>query len=158
MTAFDSTSHEKLLDSVGWAILKELQADARISYSELGKRIGMSSPAIAERVRRMEDAGIIRGYRAEIDLSGVGYSISAILRIQSFNGQTSQIHELAATMPEVRDCFEVTGDDCYVIRVAVASVEHLESLIRQFSTYSQVITSLILSTPIRNRPVEPRGD
>ena len=157
MTAFDSTSHDKLLDSVGWAILKELQADARLSFSELGKRIGMSSPAIAERVRRMEAAGIIRGYRAEIDLSGVGYGISAILRIQSFNGQTSRIYDLAATMSEVRDCFEVTGDDCYIIRVAVASVEHLESLIRQFSTYSQVITSLILSAPIRNRPVEPRG-
>jgi Lrp/AsnC family transcriptional regulator, leucine-responsive regulatory protein len=146
---------EKLLDHAGWEILRELQQDARISFSELGRRVGLTSPAVAERVRRMEEAGIICGYHADVNLSAVGLQMLAILSIRSYPNKFSVIGEMAQGMPEVLLCHVITGADCFFIKVAVSSVQHLEQVIKCFMPLGQVTTSLILNTPVFNRVITP---
>lgn len=144
---------EKLLDDVGWHILRSLQEDARISWSELGRRVGLSSPAVVERVRRMEEAGIITAYRAEVDLSKLGYPILAFMRFGSMPGESSALSALFQKHPEVLECHRVTGSDDYIVKVAVSSVAHLEQLVDQF-TRSQITTLIVLSSPITHRVIE----
>ncbi|HLA42658.1 MAG TPA: Lrp/AsnC family transcriptional regulator [Aggregatilineales bacterium] len=142
---------EKLLDSVGWQILRELQENARIPFSELGRRVGLSSPAVTERVRRMEDAGIISGYHVTLNLGAVGLPMQAILRIRSYAGRSPQVAAQVSEMPEILECYKVTGVDCYIMKVAVQSVEHLESIIDTLAHCGDVTTSLVLSTPVERR-------
>ncbi|MBD2459575.1 Lrp/AsnC family transcriptional regulator [Oscillatoria sp. FACHB-1407] len=146
---------ESLLDPVGWEILRALQENARISYSELGRQIGLSSPAIADRVRRLEEAGIITGYRAELNLEKLGLPIMAFMRVVSPPGQFTNIGSSFTQVPEVLECHRVTGSDDYILKVAVSSVTHLESLIDQFP-HSQVITLIVLSSPVKRRTVDSR--
>ena len=147
---------EKLLDETGWQLLHALQQNARLSYSELGQRVGLSSPAVAERVRRMEDADIISGYHAEINLAKIGYPITAIIRMSSAPGERcTRFAEYAEAMPEVLQCYRVTGSDSLIMKVMAASVEHLESLIDQLSAHGQLTTSMVLSTPVKRRIVNP---
>src|ERR1700730_4139048 len=114
---------EKLLDETGWHILQALQHNARLSYSELGQRVGLSSPAVAERVRRMEDAGIIRGYHAEVDLSRIGFPITAVIRVSSSVGEScTRLASYAQDIPEVLECYRVTGSDSLVLKVVGLSV------------------------------------
>jgi Lrp/AsnC family transcriptional regulator, leucine-responsive regulatory protein len=145
------TSH---LDEINWEILQALQEDARLSYSELGRRVGLSSPAVVERVRRMEEAGIITGYRVELSLEKLGLPIMAFMRVVSPPGQYSNIGSSFAQYPEVLECHRVTGSDDYILKVAVSSVAHLETLINQFA-HSQVITLIVLSTPVQHRMIGP---
>jgi len=144
---------EKLLDEIGWDLLRALQEDARLSYSELGRRVGLSAPAVVERIRRMEEAGIISGYRAEVNLAKLGFSITAFMRIESSAGNFSSLSDRLKRLPEVLECHRVTGSDDYIAKVAVSSVAHLESLIDQF-TQSQVITLIVLSSPVLRRTIE----
>ena len=146
---------DRLLDSVGWHILRELQANARIPFSELGRRVGLSSPAVTERVRRMEDAGIISGYHVTLNLAMVGLPMQAIMRIRAYAGRSPQIAARVCDMPEVLECHKVTGSDCYVMKVAVESVQHLEAIIDSLAHYGDVTTSLVLSTPVERRIIEP---
>ncbi len=147
---------EKLLDDTGWQILRVLQQNARLSFSELGQRVGLSSPAVAERVRRMEDAGIISGYHAKINLAKVGYPITAIIRMSSAPGERcTRFVDYAEAMPEVLECYRVTGSDSLIMRVMAASVEHLETIIDQLSAHGRLTTSMILSTPVTGRIVTP---
>lgn len=148
---------EKLLDDVGWHILRSLQEDARISWSELGRRVGLSSPAVVERVRRMEEAGIITAYRAEVDLSKLGYPILAFMRFGSMPGESSVLSASFQKHPEVLECHRVTGSDDYIVKVAVSSVAHLEQLVDQF-TRSQITTLIVLSSPITHRVIENRPE
>jgi Lrp/AsnC family transcriptional regulator, leucine-responsive regulatory protein len=140
------------LDEINWEILQALQEDARLSYSELGRRVGLSSPAVVERVRRMEEAGIITGYRVELNLEKLGLPIMAFMRVVSPPGQYSTIGSSFVQFPEVLECHRVTGSDDYILKVAVSSVAHLESLINQFA-HSQVITLIVLSTPVKHRMI-----
>ena len=144
---------EKLLDETGWHILEALQDNARLSFSELGQRVGLSSPAVAERVRRMEDAGIISGYRAVVNTAKIGYPITAIMRMHSQGERCSRLNAQVREIPEVLECYRVTGEDCHFMKVMVSSVEHLESLIDRLSMYGQVTTSIVLSTPVTRRIV-----
>ena len=144
---------ERLLDETGWHILEALQENARLSFSELGQRVGLSSPAVAERVRRMEDAGIISGYRAEINTAKIGYPITAIMRMHSQGDRCTRLNAQVREIPEVLECYRVTGEDCHFMKVMVSSVEHLESLIDRLSMYGQVTTSIVLSTPVTRRIV-----
>jgi Lrp/AsnC family leucine-responsive transcriptional regulator len=147
---------EKLLDATGWQILHALQENARLSYSELGQRVGLSSPAVAERIRRMEDVGIISGYHTEINLAKVGFPITAIIRMSTAPGEhcTSFIG-FVENIPEVLTCYRVTGSDSLIMRIIASSVEHLESLIDQLSAHGQLTTSIVLSTPVSRRIVTP---
>jgi len=150
---------DKLLDETGWRLLTELQAEARLGFSELGRRVGLSPSAVAERVRRLEAAGIITGYRAEVDPRRVGLPLSAIVQIRAAGENCGRIGGLVRPFPEVLECYRVTGDVSAIMRVAVASTEHLEALIDRLGPYGSTTTSLILSTPVPPRAVQrPAAD
>lgn len=144
---------EVALDEINWELLQALQEDARLSYSELGRRVGLSSPAVVERVRRLEEAGVITGYRAEVNLEKLGLSILAFMRIVSPPGQCAQISPTFNQLPEVLECHRVTGSDDYIIKVAVASVADLEELIDRVPHY-QITTMVVLSSPVTWRLIE----
>lgn len=141
---------ERLLDETGWQILHELQQNARLSFSELGQRVGLSSPAVAERVRRMEDAGIIAGYHAEINTAKVGYPVAAIIRMNA-QGDCRQLNAVVSTFPEVVESYRVTGGDSVIMKVLATSVEHLETIIDRLLEHGSPTTSLILSAPVRKK-------
>lgn len=144
--------NEKLLDETGWQLLQELQQNARLSYSELGQRVGLSSPAVADRIHRMEEAGIIGGYRAEINLNKVGLPVTAITRLGNAAGQScSMVMQRVSEVPEVLECYRVTGSDSVVIKVAATSVDHLERVIDQLNLYGVPATSIVLSKPMPRR-------
>ncbi len=144
---------EKLLDDLNWRILVELQQNARISYTELGRRLGLTSPAVAERVRRLEEAGGITGSHAHLDLAKLNLPISAMVRLKdrTRGGSTAVVRQLA----EVLEAFRVTGEDYLVMRVAVRSVERLQSLIDRLAHSGETETALILSTPVDHRVIRP---
>lgn len=147
---------DKLLDETGWQILRELQENARVSYSELGRRVALTPPAVAERVRRMEEAGIISGYRVELDMERVGLPIGAFVRIKAAGDINCwQLGQKVRDFPEVLECHRVTGDDSYIMKVAVRSVGHLEELIDRLMPYAETVTALVLSSPVTHRVVEP---
>ena len=146
---------ERPLDDVAWRILAALQADARLSFSELGRRVGLSPPAAAERVRRLEDAGIITGYRAEVDAEKLGFAVSAIVRVSAPEHHFARLKALAAELVEVREAHHVTGPDSLVMKVSAVSVGHLERVIEALGRYGTPTTAVILSSPVKPRAVEP---
>jgi len=141
---------ERLLDETGWQILQELQQNARLSFSELGQRVGLSSPAVTERVRRMEDAGIITGYRAEINTTKVGFPITAIIRM-SAPGDCKQLNATVGAFPEVLESDRVAGGDSVIMKVIATSMEHLEELIDRLAVYGSTTTSIVLSSPMKKK-------
>ena len=145
------------LDELDWRILAELQADARLSYSELGRRIALSTPATAERVRRLEDWGVIRGYSAIVDPERVGLAVGAFIRIRLAGPETlaQKLTSALAGMPEVLECHRCTGDESVILKVRVASVGQLESLIDKLTRFGATSTSLILSSPVERRTIQP---
>ncbi len=139
------------LDGTDRRILVELSADARISLAELGRRVGLSSPAVAERIKRLERDGVIVGYRAEVDPRALGFSLGVIIRIRPSLRQLRPVADLARETPEIVECHRVTGDDCYVMTAYVRDVEHLEELIDGFADYGQTTTSIMQSSPVPRR-------
>jgi Lrp/AsnC family leucine-responsive transcriptional regulator len=152
MNGFNS---KQTIDNVSWRILCALQENARLSYSELGRCVGLSPPAVAERVRRLEEAGIIAGYRAQIDLEKVGLPLTAYLRLSVPGRPSTDLPQVLRELPEVLECHHVTGVDCYVIKVAVSSVLQLEKLIEQLVQYGQSTTSIVLSSPVTHKVIGP---
>jgi Lrp/AsnC family leucine-responsive transcriptional regulator len=141
-----------LLDDTNLRLLAELQADARLSLAELGRRVGLSSPAVAERLQRLEREDVILGYHALLNPRALGLSLSAVIRVRPAPRQLHQVAELATRTPEVVDCRRITGEDCYIMTAHVRSVEHLEEVIDRFAAYGQTTTSVVQSSP-----VAPRG-
>jgi Lrp/AsnC family leucine-responsive transcriptional regulator len=142
---------ERVLDEIGWRLLEALQADARLSFSALGRRVGLSAPAVAERVRRLEDAGIIRGYRLELGLEPLGLPISALIRVSAPEEKCPGLKAFVAGLPEVLECHHVTGSDSFVLRVAASTVGHLEAVIEALGRFGTPTTSIILSSPVARR-------
>ena len=138
-------------DGTNLRLLAELQAEARLSNAELGRRVGLSAPAVAERLARLEESGAITAYRAEIDPRALGYGLSVVLRIRPAPRELKQVAELAQRTPEVVECHRITGDDCYFMRAWVRDVEHLEELIDRFAPYGQTTTSIVQSSPVPRR-------
>src|SRR5215470_12654077 len=124
---------DKLLDQIGWKLLHELQINGRLSYAELGRRVGLTTPAVVERVKRMEEAGIILGYHADIDPMKVGMPITAIIRMSVVGDVFTKITSLIKNLPEVVECHRGTGADSFIMKVHVRSVEHLESEIARLN-------------------------
>ena len=147
----------KLLDAKGWALLRELQQDARLSFAELGRRVGLSTPAVAERVRNLQSAGVITGYRAEVDPRKLGLPILAIVRLNVVGDVLPRVTALVRALPEVLECHRGTGADSFVMKVAVASVEHLEALIDRLTPFGTTSTSIVLSSPVPRRVVGPEA-
>ena len=141
------------LDAANSKLLSELQADARLSNAELGRRVGLSAPSVAERIARLEEAGAIRGYHAEIDPAALGYSLDVVLRIRPAPRELKKVAELAQRTPEVVECHRITGDDCYLMRGVVRDVAHLEELIDRFAGYGQTTTSIVQSSPVPRRAI-----
>jgi len=142
---------ERLLDETGWRILEELQGNARMTFSELGRRVALTAPAVAERVRRLEEAGIIKGYHMELDRDRLGLPVTAFIRITATGAACTALAEEIDTFPEVLECHRVTGEEAFIAKVTVASVLHLEGLIDRLMPYGETITSLVLSSPVTHR-------
>ena len=135
--------------------LKSYKKNARISFAELGRRINLTTPAVIERVRKLEDAGIISGYRAEIDAAKVGLTITAFIRMSITGVDYSHIIEVAERTDEVLECHRGTGGDSFIIKVAARSVDHLQNLIDKLTPYGITTTSIVLSSPVKSRVIKP---
>jgi Lrp/AsnC family transcriptional regulator, leucine-responsive regulatory protein len=146
------------LDATDRRIIGELTSDGRVSLAELGRRVSLSSPAVAERVHRLERAGVITGYRAEIDPRTLGYALTAIVRIKPAPGQLPRIPELAAEIPQISECHRITGEDCFYIKVHLRSIEELSDLLDRFLAHGETTTSIINASPIPRRDPPLDGD
>lgn len=149
---FTYTSFHEEIDAVNLRILEELQRDPRLTMSELGRRVGMSSPAVTERVRRLEEAGVICGYRLELNPAALGLPITGYVRVRPSPGQLSKIAELAQQIPEVVECHRITGEDCFILKVHIPAMDQLDRLLDRFLLYGATTTSLIQSSPVPLRP------
>jgi len=149
---FTYTSFHREIDTINIRVLAELQHDPRLTMSELGRRIGMSSPAVTERVRRLEEAGVIQGYRLEVNPAALGLPITVYVRIRPNAGQLPKIMELAQQIPEVVECHRVTGEDCFVLKVHIPAIDQLDRLLDGFLLYGSTITTIIQSSPVPLRP------
>jgi Lrp/AsnC family leucine-responsive transcriptional regulator len=141
------------LDDTDRRLLIELQEDARLSLAELGRRVGLSPPAVAERVRRLTDEGVIRGFRTDVDPRALGYALSAIVRIRPAPRQLAKVADVARTTPEVVECHRITGEDCFFLKAHVRDVEHLEEVIDRFTVFGQTTTSVMQTSPVPLRAV-----
>jgi Lrp/AsnC family transcriptional regulator, leucine-responsive regulatory protein len=146
-----SAYEAKLLDPINLRVLAELVADGRVAMAELGRRVGLSAPAVAERVQRLERAGVIAGYHAELDAGALGFPISAIVRIRPSPGQLQRIPEVALETAEVAECHRITGEDCYLLRLHLRSIDELEGVLDRFTPYGLTTTSIVHSTPVPRR-------
>jgi Lrp/AsnC family leucine-responsive transcriptional regulator len=141
------------LDSTDLALLGELQEDARLTLAELGRRVGLSAPAVTDRLRRLESDEVIAGYRAEVRPAALGLSLTSIIRIRPSPRQLQKVAELARETPEVVECHRITGEDCFFLKAHVRDVQHLEELIDRFTPYGQTTTSIVQSSPVPRRGV-----
>jgi Lrp/AsnC family leucine-responsive transcriptional regulator len=148
--AFDS---ESALDDTGWRLLRAVQEDSRLSFSELGRRIGLSAPAVAERVRRMEEAGILVGYHARIDTTRLGFPITAFIQIRAPAERYGRIATLVRTLSEVVECHHLTGEDSFLIKVIAASMVHLEAVITELRQHGETDSKIVMSTLVSGKMV-----
>ena len=146
------------MDTTDLELLQELEIDARLSLAELGRRVGLSPPAVADRLQRLEETRVIRAYRAEIDPRALGYQLAVVLRIRPAPRELKKVAELAQRTPEVVECHRITGDDCYLMKAHVRDVDHMEEVIDRFAIYGQTTTSIVPSSPVPGRglPLERR--
>ncbi|MGR6919593.1 Lrp/AsnC family transcriptional regulator [[Actinomadura] parvosata] len=144
------------LDETDWAIIEQLQQDARISLSELGRRVSLSASATTERVRHLEAQGVITGYRAVVDLAKVGYPVLAVVRLKYPGNRHQPLRRLIAERREILECVRTTGDDCYTLKVAATSMEHLETLMDELAGFGSTTTSVVYSQTLPYRgPARP---
>jgi Lrp/AsnC family transcriptional regulator, leucine-responsive regulatory protein len=141
-------------DGLDWAILRELQRDGRVPLAELGRRVGLSASSTAERIRRLEDAGVIRGYRADLDLERLGYPILAFIRVRTARADQGGVVRAIDERPEIVGCHHVTGEDCYLVRVVARSIHHLEETAHELAVLGPTTTSIVLSTLVEGRPFD----
>ena len=139
------------IDEVDRRIIAEVQADGRVTMAGLGRRVGLSAPAVTERLGRLERRGVIRGYHADVDPRALGLSLGAVIRIRPAPGQLQNVAEAAVATPEVVECTRITGEDCYIMRANVRDVEHLEEVIDRFAVLGQTTTSIVQSSPVPQR-------
>lgn len=140
-----------LLDDVNRRLLRALAADPRMTMSALARLVGMSAPAVTERVQRMEQAGVIAGYRVDVSPAALGLSVTAFARIRPMGGQLAKIAQLAAELPEISECHRITGEDCFLVKVHAPAVEDLEKTLDRFLAFGQTVTSIVVSSPVPPR-------
>ncbi len=139
------------IDNFDQKILQLLQQDARISHAEIGRQVHLSQPAVSERIKRLEAAGVIRGYRADINPKALGYQITAMIRISTQQGRPYA--EFVARCPEIIDCYTVTGEDGAVMRVLATDVEHLQRVINELNAFGSTSTAIVLTTHVAGKPI-----
>jgi Lrp/AsnC family leucine-responsive transcriptional regulator len=140
-----------LRDARNVELLRLLSEDPRTSTSELARRIGMSAPAVRERIQRLEDSGVIKGYRLEIDSRALGYHLAAFVRVRPMPGALPKIMALAQRLPEITECYRVTGEDCFILKVHLDALDNLDRILDQFLAFGQTTTSLVQSVPVPPR-------
>ena len=138
-----------------WALLGELQGDARLSFSELSRRVHLSPPAVAERVRRLEETGVITGYHAHVDLGRTGHHVVALIRMSCYGPGCVLRDPAVARWPEILEIHRITGDACCMLKVAADSMEGFEAVIDRLARHGQPSSTLVLSTPLHWRAVTP---
>ncbi|MEO0597698.1 MAG: Lrp/AsnC family transcriptional regulator [Chloroflexota bacterium] len=138
------------LDATDWAILRELQQDARLSYAELGRRVSLSSPAVQERVRRLEDAGVITGYHAKVNPKAVGLDVLAITRVENLEAKENKLKiiDILRELPEVAACYQVTGEDEFYVHFRATSIDHITDLLSHIAPHARLVTSMVMRHPI----------
>jgi len=142
---------DQALDAVDARLLRRLETDGRTSIADLARALGMAAPSVAERLKRLEEAGVIRRFTVEIDPAALGYALAAYIRIRPTSGQVAAIAKLLMELPEIVECDRITGDDCFIARAHVRSVEALERLIDRIVPFAQTNTSIIQSSPVKRR-------
>ncbi|NBH11254.1 Lrp/AsnC family transcriptional regulator [Amycolatopsis sp. SID8362] len=149
---------EKPLDDVDWRLLDLLQADGRLSFKELGRRINLSAPAVAERVRRLEETGVITGYRARVDARRAGQPLQAFVEMRCALGSCLLKTSKSEDYPEVVEIHRLSGDYCTMLKIRAASLEHFEGLLERLGKHGELRSSVVLSTQFEGRPVQPPSD
>src|SRR5438874_3121458 len=145
---------ERALDATGWKILRELQKDARLSYHELGRRVGLSAPAAAERVRRLEDASVITGYRAQVDPAKVGLPLLALIQLRCDPGKCLLKTSNAGQFPEVLEIHKLSGSHCSLLKVALSSMQHLEAFNERIGAHGPLTSTIVTSSPLTHRSID----
>jgi Lrp/AsnC family leucine-responsive transcriptional regulator len=141
------------LDGANRRLLAELQREGRLSLAELGRRVGLSPPSVADRLSRLESDGVITGYRAEVDPRALGLALTAVIRIRPAPRELPKVAALARETPEVVECHRITGEDCFLVKAHLRDVEHLEEVIDRFVAFGQTTTSILQSSPVPGRAV-----
>jgi len=145
--------YDQKLDRVDRLLLVQLGQNARLTLAELGRRVGLSAPAVGERLQRLEARGVVRGYTTHLDPRALGYPLSAVIRIRPAATQLQRVAELAQQTLEVVECYRITGDDCYLMKLHLKDVDHLERVLDRFTPFGQTTTSIIQSSPVPTRGV-----
>ncbi|WP_433244879.1 Lrp/AsnC family transcriptional regulator [Streptosporangium sp. CA-135522] len=143
----------KGIDALDLRILAELQVEARVSFAELGRRVGLSAPAVADRVQRLEETGVITGYRAEVDPRALGFPVTVMVRIRPAIRELQRISKIAQEVPQIVECYRMTGDDCFYFTMHLRAVDELEPILDLFTPYGHTTTSLIHTAPVPRRPL-----
>lgn len=143
------------IDNLNWKILKCLQENARMSNTEIGRRVGISSPAISERIKKMEDAEIIQSYTTFVSPFEAGYQLKAIITLRAFMGMLKPFLEKVKTYDEVVNCYRITGNENIVMEVVLKNQKHLESFIDQLITYGETKTQIVLSHVVKHSEIKP---
>jgi Lrp/AsnC family transcriptional regulator, leucine-responsive regulatory protein len=141
-------TNQRDIDGINRRLLAELQDEARLTLAELGRRVDLSPPAVAERLARLEEEGVIAGYRADVNPRALGYDLTAVIRIRPAPRELRKVAELAQQTPEVVECHRITGEDCFIFKLHLRDVEHLEEVIDRFVPYGQTTTSIVQSSPV----------
>lgn len=141
------------LDTLNWEILSLLQENARISNSEIGRRVGISSPAVADRIKKMEDAGVIHAYKAIVSPIETGLQLRAIITLRAFMGKLRPFLDKVKTLKEVVNCYRITGNENIVMEVVFKDQKHLESFIDQIIIYGESKTQIVLSHVVNHQPI-----
>ncbi len=147
---------KEALDETNLHLVDALQLEARLSYAELGRQVGLSPPAVAERIRRLESAGVITGYRAQVNRSKLGYGLMAFIRLRAASDQYERIDALVRETPEILECHHVTGDNGFILKVIARTVDHLDTVIVHLAPYAATTSSIVLSTRVEDKPVSVR--
>lgn len=144
------------IDEINFKILQELQLEPRLTMTELGRRVGLSSPSVTERVRRLEESEVIKGYSLDLNPAALGLPIGVYIRIRPNSGKLSIIAELALSIPEVVECHRITGEDCFILKVYIPAIDQLDRILDQFLLYGSTTTTIIQSSPIpmKSLPIE----
>lgn len=140
-----------LADQKNLTLLRLLEKNPRAPISQLARRIGMSDPAVKERILRLEESGILAGYRLELNPRELGYQLTAFVRVRPITGHLNKIAELARTIPEITECHRVTGEDCFIIKVFLKEIANLDPVLDKFLAHGQTTTSIVQSSPVPPR-------
>ena len=141
------------LDETNRLLLRELHADPRVTMSALARKVGMSAPAVTERVQRMQRAGVITGFSMTVDPAALGLPVTAFVRVRPAARQLAKIADLARSLDHVSECHRITGEDCFLVKVHAATIPELEETLDRFLMFGQTVSSIVVTTPVPPRPL-----